>query len=84
VSKVFLATAANEMWGTAMIRRVSLDRHEPPHTGSVERDARRPNRRARSVSRVEAIDVPEHRLRQALRERLALKNGAAYLTAPLR
>jgi hypothetical protein len=71
------------MLAAAMIRGVSLDRHEPPDAGNVERDARRSNRRARSVSRVEAIDVPEHRLREALWERLALKNGAAYLTAPL-
>jgi hypothetical protein len=54
------------MLATVMIRGVSLDRHEPPDAGGVERDARRSNGGARSVRRVEAIDVPEHRLREAL------------------
>ena len=46
------------MLATVVIRGISLDRHEPPDAGSVERDARRSNGRAPSVSRVEAIEVP--------------------------
>jgi hypothetical protein len=71
------------MLATAMIHGVSLDRHEPPAPGRVKRDARRTNGGAGPVRRVEAIDVPEHRLREALRKWFALNDAAADLTAPL-
>jgi hypothetical protein len=65
-----------------MVGGLSLDRHEPPDICGVEGDARRSSSRARSVWRVEAIDVPEHRLREVLRKRLALNDAAADLTVP--
>ena len=70
------------MLATAMIRGVSLDRHEPPVAGGVARNARRSNGGACSLRGVEAIDVPET-APSAFRKRLALKYGAAHLTAPL-
>jgi hypothetical protein len=71
------------MLAAVMIGGVSFDRHEPPDAGGVERNAGRSNGGARSIGRVEAIDMPEHWLREALREGLALNDAAADLTAPL-
>jgi hypothetical protein len=38
----------------------------------------------RRLRRVEAIDVPEHRLLETIREQFALDDAAADLAAPLR